>query len=313
MKNTSKIYLFIVSLFFMFSPFSLGMVEIYFEDTRLTDWSSGLIVNSVLLLILIIVLGILIKNNKLPVPNKTEIKFLIFGVLSNIIIYFYTFQNSLEIWRYVTIYSTILFILILYLFVIDRKKFNYELWIFAIFFFIVDFIHFTYIFIDHDGVGYLPAYIDATFLHRILYYTVPLATLIIFTLKIKGYKIMDWFAYVFIGLTILISLVFVQGIDIESKMILTFNLLIPFVIIIDIIVSLIYKRFKVYKIIFYIRMGTIIFLIFIYNGINYFVMETYSDHNLIELVMITYIVIVCNLIEFLIPKDNIEKKEAITS
>ena len=313
MKHAFRIYLFITSLFFMFSPFSLGIVEIYFEDTTLKDHISGLIVNMVLVFILAIVLGILMKNKKLKIPNRFENKLLIFGLLSNIVIYFYTFQNSLNIERFITIYFTIVLVLILYYFIIDRKKLNYERWIFAILFLMVDFIHFEYIFRDFGGGSYFPHYIQANFAHRLLFYTVPTATLTLFITKIRKYDVMDWFSYVFIGLTILISLVFIQGIDIEDKLILTFNLIIPFVIVIDIIISIIYKNFKIYKLTFYIRMGTIILLIYIYNGINYFVMNSYSDHNLIELIMITYIVIICNLIEYLVPKKIIDNKKAITS
>jgi len=313
MKNASRIYLFITSLFFMFSPFSLGIVEIYFEDTTMKDHISGLIVNMSIIFILSIILGILIKNGKLKIPNNFEIKLLVFGILSNIVVYFYTFQNSLNIEKFITIYFTIVLILILYYFVIDRKKLNYELWIFAILFLMVDFIHFSYIFRDYEGGAYFPSYVQATFWHRLLFYSVPLATLALFISKIKSYKILDWFSYVFIGLTVLISSVFIQGIDIEDKLILTFNLIIPFVIIIDIIISIIYKNFKIYKITFYIRMGTIILLIYIYNGISYFVMNSYSDHNLIELVMITYVVIVCNLIEYLVPKKLDVEEKAITS
>ena len=313
MKNASRIYLFITSLFFMFSPFSLGIVEIYFEDTSMKDHISGIIVNLALVLILVTVLGIVIKKEKLKVPNEFEIKLLIFGLLSNIVIYFYAFQNSLEIERFITIYFTIIMVLILYYFIIDRKRLNYELWIFAILFLIVDFIHFEYIFRDYGGGSYFPHYIQANFGHRLLFYSVPLATLALFISKIKNYKIMDWFSYVFIGLTILISLVFIQGIDIEDKLILTFNLILPFVFVIDIIISIIYKNFKIYKITFYVRMGTIILLIYIYNGISYFVVSSYSDHNLIELVMITYVVIICNLIEYLVPKKIVVEEKAITS
>ncbi|MCK5761971.1 MAG: hypothetical protein KAH16_03630 [Candidatus Izimaplasma sp.] len=313
MKNTSRIYLFVTSLFFMFSPFSFGIVVIYFEDSTLLEYSSGLIVNAVLLLILFAVLSLLITKKKLSIPNLYEKKLLIFGLLSNIVIYFYTFQNSLEIMKYITIYSTIILILILYLFIIDRNKLNYELWILAILFIVVDFIHFSYIFTEHNGGAHFPNNVEATFIQRIFYFSIPLATLSLFIRKIKEYKLMDSFTYTFVGLTVLICLIFFNGIDVEDKLILTFNLIIPFVILIELIVSVIYKRFNIYKIIFYLRMGTIIILIYIYYGIDYFTMDSYSDHNLIELVMITYVVIICNLIEYLSSTKETTIKKAITS
>ena len=302
MKVTSKIYLFITSLFFLFSPFSFGIVIIYFEDTILLEHIGGLIVNSVLLLILGITILILIADNRLSSPTKLEVKFLIFGFLSNIAIYFYTFQYSLNIENYMTTYFTVILILFLYLLIIDKSNLNHELWIIAIVFFVADLIHFSYI-SSHSEILETD-FIDANFIQRIFYYSLPITTLALFLRKIKKYDVMDYFSYAFLALTGLILIVFVKGIDDESKFILTLNLLLPFVIITDFVVSIIFKRFNLYKLTFYIRMVTVVVLIFIYKGTNYFVMDSYSSHNLMELVMITYVVIICNFIEYLIPKKN---------
>ncbi|MCK5761850.1 MAG: hypothetical protein KAH16_03005 [Candidatus Izimaplasma sp.] len=304
MKNTSKIYLFLTSLFFMFAPFSLGLVEIYFENSEIGDQYYGLMFNIALIIILPVTIGILLKNKKLQLPNRMEIKFLVFGLLSNIVIFFYTFQNALHIENFVTIYFTIILVLLLYMLMIDQKKINYELWILAVLFFIVDFIHYQYIG-DHSEYFVLARQVEANFIQRVFYFTIPISTLTLFITKIKKYKIIDTFAYIFIAITILILLIFFKGINPEDKFILTLNLLIPFVIIIDFIVEIIYKRFNVYKLTFYIRMGTIIILIFIYNGINYFSMDSYSNHDFEEMVMIIYVVLVCNIIEFLVPKKSI--------
>ena len=304
MKNTSKIYLFLTSLFFMFAPFSLGLVEIYFENSEIGDQYYGLMFNIALIIILPVTIGILLKNKKLQLPNRMEIKFLVFGLLSNIVIFFYTFQNALHIENFVTIYFTIILVLLLYMLMIDQKKINYELWILAVLFFIVDFIHYQYIG-DHSEYFVLARQVEANFIQRVFYFTIPISTLTLFITKIKKYKIIDTFAYIFIAITILILLIFFKGINPEDKFILTLNLLIPFVIIIDFIVEIIYKRFNVYKLTFYIRMGTIIILIFIYNGINYFSMDSYSNHDFEEMVMIIYVVLVRNIIEFLVLKKSI--------
>ena len=154
-------------------------------------------------------------------PTKPEIKLLIFGIMSNIVVYFYVFQNSLKIDYFITIYFTIILVLFLYMIIIDRKRLNYELWIFAILFFVVDLIHFQYI-SSHEEI--LPVdFIRADFLHRLFYYTIPLATLLLFVWKIIQYKVMDYFTYVFAGLAILIALVFFENIDVSNKFILTLN------------------------------------------------------------------------------------------
>ncbi len=303
MKKVSKLYLFFTSLFFLFSPFSLGLVAIYFEDSNLEDEFSGLIMNVGLVIILGIVMGSMIAKEKLEKPNINEIKLLIFGALSNIVIYFYVFQNALNIDDFVTIYFAMILILFLYLIIIDHVNLNYELWIFAILFFTVDLIFFTYI--GTQGDTYFHNDVPANFIQRLFFITVPLTTLILFISKIRKYDVIDTFTKIFIVITILVGLVFFEGIDVEDKFILTLNLIVPFIIIIDFILSIIYKRFDPYKLTFYLRMGTFILLIYIYDGISYFVMSSYSDHNLAELVMITYVVIVCNLIEYLIPNKKI--------
>jgi len=300
MKEKFKIYLFLTSLFFMFAPFSLGLTVIYFEDTLLMEWTSGLIVNVCLWAILGIVIGILIKKKKILNPTRLELKLLLFGILSNVVLYFYTFQNSLKIDHFITIYFSMILILLLYQVIIDRKKFNYELWIIAVLFFSIDIIHFNFVSSHNDLVE--TDYINANLIQRIMYISIPLATLALFITKIRKYHVMDYFAYVFIGIIALMPLIFFESIDSENKFILTLNLLIPFVIITDLIVSKIYKKFNIYKITFYIRMGTIALLIYIYEDVHYFVKGSFSSLNLAELVMITYVIIICNLIEYLIPK-----------
>ena len=116
MKTTSKLYLFFTSLMFLFSPLSLGLAAIYFEMNNDDIHLPGLLVNIILLLILAFIIGLLIKNKKLEIPNLFERKFLLFGFLSNVVIYFYVFQYSLNIQRLMSIYLVVFIILILYFF-----------------------------------------------------------------------------------------------------------------------------------------------------------------------------------------------------
>ncbi len=304
MKKTSKLYLFFTSLFFLFSPFSLGLTYIYFDDAEEFLEINGLIINIVLILILGTVMGILIFKEKLNMPNKEEIKYLIFGLLSNVVMYFYVFQDPLNIEKFMTIYFAMILILLLYMLIIDYKKLNYELWIIAVFFFVVDFIHYEYIGSHNSDIF---RNVDVNFIQRVFYSFVPLVALTLYISKIIKYKIIDTFAIIIFAIAILVSTIYL-GIESDSKFILTLNLLIPFVIITDFILSIIYKRFNMYKIPFYIRMVTIILLIFIYYGEDYFIMSSYSGHGLYELIMITYVVIICNFIEFLIPKTHTQIK-----
>ena len=85
------------------------------------------VTDSVLLLILGITIAILITNKRLSSPTRLEMKFLLFGFLSNIVIFFYAFQNALNIEEFVTIYFTMILVLLLYMLMVDRKKINYEI------------------------------------------------------------------------------------------------------------------------------------------------------------------------------------------
>jgi len=306
MKNMSKLYLFFTSLFFLFSPFSLGLENIYIEAENISDWSGGMFFNIGLIIILLSVMGTLYYKKILDLPNKEEIKYLIFGFLSNIVIYFYVFQESLDIEKFMTIYFTIIIILLLYMLIMDYKKLNYELWILAVLFFIIDFVHYEYIYNDWNHllneVQNQANNVDANFFIRLFYYLAPFTALSLFIIKIRSYKIIDAFAVIAIVIVVLLLSIYV-GVDTESKFILTLMLLLPFVIIADFIISKIYKRFNLLKIPFYIRILIIISLLFIYQVESYFIMDSYSDHSLYELIFIIYAAAVCNLLEFLVPQN----------
>jgi len=91
---------------------------------------------------------------------------------------------------------------------------------------------------------------------------------------------------------------------------LTLNLILPFVIIADFITMLIYKRFNILKVPFYIRLYTIMILMIYYAEEGLLQSKTYSNEGLYEMVAILYVALICNLIIFLIPK-KLEKDEEV--
>lgn len=299
--TSSKLYLFFTSLMFLFAPLSLGLASIYFKFDIDNIHNQGLLVNVILLLILVAIIGLLVKSKKLETPNLIEKKYLLFGFLSNVVMYFYVFQNSLVIEEFITIYITTILILLLYYFVISKRPIIYELWIFSIWFFIVDTIHYQFIWTE----GYYSNHpIDVNLLQHAFYLTIPLLTFSLFIYAIYKYKALDVFTKIAIGIVLLSTVIVLDSVDMDSKYMLTLNLILPFVIITDFITMLIYKRFNILKIPFYIRLYTIMILMIYYSEEGLFQPITYSNQRLYEMVAIIYVSLICNLIIYLIPKKQ---------
>ena len=301
MKTSSKLYLFFTSLMFLFAPLSIGLAAIYFEFDNDEIHLPGLLVNVILLLILVGIIGALISQKKLLMPNLLEKKFLLFGLLSNVVMYFYVFQNSLVIEELITVYITVVLILLLYFIIISKKPIIYELWIFGIWFFIMDTIHYQFIYTGYNGT----LINDVNFLQHIFYLTIPLLALGLFTYHMYKYKVIDIFTSISIGILLLVTLIFFEGIDMESKFMLTLNLILPFVILADFITMLIYKRFNTLKIPFYMRLYTLLVLIIYYAEEGLFQSVSYSRQELWEMVAIIYVALICNLIVLLLPRKEV--------
>ena len=203
MKTTSKLYLFFTSLMFLFAPLSIGLAAIYFEFDNDDIHLPGLLVNAILYIILLSIIALLLKNNKLELPNLLEKKFLLFGILSNVVMYFYVFQNSLAIEEFITLYITTVLILLLYYFIISKKPIIYELWIFGIWFFIMDTVHYQLIWKD----GYYEQYLDVNFFQHIFYLTIPLLTLGLFVHAMYKYRALDVFSKIAVGIVLLSTVI----------------------------------------------------------------------------------------------------------
>ena len=162
MNTSLKQYLFFTSLMFLFAPLSLGLTTIYYK-TRYTH-IQGLSINLSLIAILVLIMFLLKQRGKLAFPNFLEMKYLLFGLLSNVIIFFYVFQNSLNIEKEMTIYLIILLILLLFFFIINKKIIIKELWIFSIWFLVIDTIHYQVFF---RSTSYYPSYVTTTNLFKI--------------------------------------------------------------------------------------------------------------------------------------------------
>jgi hypothetical protein len=309
MKHSSKIYLFFTSLLFLFAPLSLGLASIYFPDSEDNIHLQGIVINLGLLAILALIMFLLKVRKKLSYPNVSEMKYLLFGFISNIIIFFYVFQNSLNIEKEMTVYLIILIILLLYFFIIDKKTIIKELWIFSVWFLVVDTIHYQVYF--QERYLFPVTEVESGFLLTTFYLSIPILALVLYVYNMKKYKVIDTFTVISIGIVSLTLLLFFNVVDMNSEFIMTINLILPFVLITDFITMLIYKRFNPLKITFYLRLYTIMVLIFIYSESDYFIQTSFIHERLYEMVGIIYVAIIANFIVFLFPaKEKITEEIA---
>ena len=302
MKQSSKIYLFFTSLLFLFAPLSLGLASIYFPSSEDSIHQQGLLFNLGLIVILVLIMFLLKQRKKLSYPNISEMKYLLFGFISNIIIFFYVFQNSLNIEKEMTVYLIILMILLLYFFIIDKKTIIKELWIFSVWFLVVDTIHYQVYF--QERYLFPGTLSESGFMLTMFYLSIPILALVLFVHNMKKYKVIDTFTVISIGIVLLTLPLFFNLVEMNSEYIMTVNLILPFVLITDFITMLIYKRFNPLKIAFYIRLYTIMVLIFIYSESEYFTQTSFIHERLFEMVGIIYIAIIANFIVFLFPKKD---------
>lgn len=309
--NNSKLYLFFTSLMFLFAPLSAGISFIYFDGYEDFTHFQGLVINLVFIAIMALAIYILKERKVLALPNIKESKHLLFGLLSNILIYFYVFQYSLEIQRLMSIYLVVFLILILYFFIIDKKTIIKELWILNIWLLFMDTLHYQS-FYNNVPASYMLGDVGSFFV-VLLYFSIPLVGLGLYIYNMIGYKVIDTFTLIAIGIVSISTLSFFDVILEDYRFIATLYLILPFVILSDLITMLIYKRFNPLKIAFYIRLYAIFGFILFYAQSGYFKngVAGFAHETLFEMIGIIYVAIIANLIVFLFKKNNVMQEKLI--
>lgn len=294
-KDSSKIYFLFTSIMMLVPPLSLGFTSIFFNNNNFNLDIVGLIMNYSAILAIVIIGSLLVGSSKIDKPKTKDIMLLLFGLLSNIVIYLFAFQAYLKIDDYIDIYISTISILLLYFIFVNKKYFNYELSILSILFFAFYRFHMGYVYNNLK---------ETTVLIKMIYVLVPLIVLGISSLKIYKYKIIDWFSGTFIFLSAISLSYLINSISFNNKLFLTIFLILPFVMILDFIVSKINTSFNMNKIPFYMRMGTLVMLIVIFKTTNYFNTSSYMRENLYQYTFIMFSLIFINIIEGFIESIN---------
>ena len=286
MKRIEKLYFILTYMFFIYPPFIFGLVSIYqTEQYEESVHITSLIVNLILIVVLVGILAALIKYKKLHIPNKLEIKYLIFGFIGNIAMYFYTFQNAMKIDDFVTIYLILLVVLAADYFLISNKFKVKELWVLLTLFLVVDYAHLLL-----TGCGFADSW-DCAANHTydvliiILYSITVLTILAYYGYRILSYKLFDLFKILNVIFVVIMSYAFANEVIMEEKFILTIFIFMPFFVIVDFIVSIVNKTYTHKTLLFYIRSTTILSIFGVLGAFNFF--EGEIDINILSLMVAT--------------------------
>ncbi|MBN2605616.1 MAG: hypothetical protein JXR62_07340 [Bacilli bacterium] len=307
MQKLKRIYLILAYMFFIYPPFIAGLVFIYNETGDNVETIS-LFVNILVLLVLTGVISLFIANKKLHIPTKEEIKYLIFGLVGNIVMYFYTFQNNLNLENIVTIYLVLLIVMGVHYALISKKFQPLELWILLPIFLVYD-----YLYLILTGCGYSNQYncYQSTSSYPFL---VPLFFIIVafimlyYIYRIVLYKLIDLFKIINIVLSVILSFIAFNDFTANEKFTLTVAILLPFFIIVDFIVSIVNKTFKKQMILFYIRTITLIFISIFIGASGILNGYDFDVESLAVFVVITYVSLFISILKTIMNITIVETK-----
>lgn len=299
MKQIQRLYYILSYVFFILPPFIWGLVELYVENENLKVQIISLFVNLIVLAIIGLICSILIKNNRLHVPTKAELKYLLFGFSGNVVVYFYTFQNMMNIQNIITIYLILLIVLVVHFFLISRKISIWELWILLPIFLFIDTLHLLL-----TGCGYTDFYYcnpnDVnTIVLYIIYTIVFVVTVGYYSYKVYLYKRYNFYGIVNIILVLLISFFAQEFFDVDEKILGTLSIATIFFVVLDFIVSIVNKTYTHRTLLFYIRTTTILILFSFLSESRYF--KGYADEEiLVMMVVVTYASLGINILKSLL-------------
>ncbi|HOP57734.1 MAG TPA: hypothetical protein PLM51_06155, partial [Bacillota bacterium] len=260
MKN-NIIYYIMTYIMFLYPPFIYFLVMINFENMNdRIAWITGVFADIVFVLITTGVLLVLSYKKILPKPEKDERNHFIFGYIGNAAVFLYTYQYMMNIEKLVSVFSLVLILVLAYKFLVSKQISFKEIFISSIIFSAID-----YIIIIFSGNTLLSGVASFTaaemIIYQILFNLAIIYTIVLYVFKL--YKNHQWsiLRFVLIGfIVICLAMLYID--DTQDEFILTFVILAVFTWLIDIIMRLIRKEFKVYDLAFYARiiMLTIVFV-----------------------------------------------------
>lgn len=289
MKALRHIYTIIGYVLFVLPPFIWGLVELYLEQDDVRPHIVSLVVNLIVLALLGLVGFILIQQKVVAMPTAQEQHHLLFGLAGNVIIYFYTFQNMMNIQNLVTIYLVLLVIIGLRRILITNSISEWELWILMPIYLVIDTLHLliTGCGITNTAGVCVPNDVPLWILY-VLYTTVVLSTMGWYAYKVAQYK-----RFTFFGITNMVLILFIaiygqEFVSINEKLMGTVAILAVFLILLDFIVSIVNKTYSHRTLLFYLRTTTFLVLSLLLVEENFWEGAA-SKNTLIMMVITTYV------------------------
>ncbi|PAT02219.1 hypothetical protein CI105_02430 [Candidatus Izimaplasma bacterium ZiA1] len=250
-----------------------------------------ILINLIFLLALVIFIGIMKLIKRIDFPTKEEINELIFGLIGNVVVYFYIFQDQYNISNIVTLYLIVLVIMILHVALISHKfKFN-ELWVLLVVFIIIDYLN---IVLTGCGVRQNDWLCQPTNDYPVLKYIVGLLMVVTITLpyvfKIihKAKSNILRLSNFLLSIVIILQAVFDTTLFDNSEMILMTTLF--FSIAVDVIITFVNKQNRNDLFFTNVRIVTLVIVYFIFSESNILMYKEYTDSSsLYAMIVITYV------------------------
>lgn len=308
MRKENKLYIVLSYVLFILPPFIWALVEIYSEGNSKNPHITSLIINILLYFIGVLIIFLLIKKEKLRLPNKEDIKHLIFGFIGNTTVYFYTFQNNMNIENIVTIYLVLIIILFFYYYLFSKQFKPLELWLIIPIFLVIDILHMLI-----TGCGFNDGYtcfegVDNVFTY-LLYIVLVITILFIYIYKTIKLNPNSIFKYINIALVIMVSFM-VQNIEAyDSRFFGTLMIALPFFVILEFIITIVNKTYSHKTLLFYFRTTTIFFVMSFLNEMDFF----HGNANyeiLILMIAITYTSLAISILSHLLKVEDHTSRKA---
>jgi hypothetical protein len=307
MKKPTKLYYIFSYLFFLYPPFIWGLVAIYDVTLDSREHIATLYVNAILIIVLILVFIAMIHYKKLKKPSLLEQKHLLFGFISNVIVYFYTFQNLLKIDQFINIYLVLLLILGVHYLLIARTLKAKELWILLPIFLIIDYVHYAI-----SGCAWMDYGCDnpntlETIIGVSLYYIFVIAIYTYYIREMLNYRVLKGFKVInaILGIVIVSMVLFVEDLpDTLEKVLLTVVIVFAFLLIVDFIVSILVKQYTHRMLLYYIRLLTLLVVALIL-GVSRVITDPSIDQSVLPIMVIaTYVSLAINILSVLMKVDD---------
>lgn len=302
MKN-NLIYYIMTYIMYLYPPFIWFMVMVNFDTmSDQNQWIVGLVVNVIFVLITSSVLYLLAYLKKIPKIEQDEKAHFIFGYVGNVIVYLYVYQNLMNIERWYSVFTLVLILVIAYKYLISQKITFKEILLFSVIFGVID-----YIIIIISGNTLLSDNIQHISDTQSMTFQIMVLGALIFTIGWYGFRLYKHHAwgllrYILLGF-IVITLIMFYG-EAQEELIATLAIITVFTWLIDIILKLIHKTFKVYDLVFYARLIMVTVVLLMIKTMELYVFPNFELESMFLLIAIFYVTAFADIIMNMSPKTE---------